>query len=52
MTKFNTEATAIRELTTDELDLISGGSKDAKKGTEKEQTYLVVKLEECFVSSY
>jgi hypothetical protein len=51
MTKFNTEATQIRELTADELDFVSGGeTKKPAKPKEQPQTYLVVTLENILIS--
>jgi hypothetical protein len=53
MTKFNTEATQIRELTADELDFVSGGeTKKTAKPKEQPQTYFVVTLENTLVSSF
>jgi hypothetical protein len=43
------EAAAIRELTADELDLVSGGK--GSKTKEQPQEYMVVTLKEVFVSS-
>jgi hypothetical protein len=56
MTKFNAEnreASAIRELTADELDFVSGGeTKKVTKPKEQPQPYLVATLETVLVSSY
>ena len=54
MTKLNSanrKETAIRELTADELDLVSGGGKNSKPA-EKPQPYLVVTMEEALITSY
>ena len=55
MTKFNAEhrdASAIRELTADELDFVSGGeTKKTAKPKEQPQQYFVVTVEDCLVSS-
>jgi hypothetical protein len=51
MTKLKTEnreATAIRELSADELDLVSGGGKAST--TKERQQYLVVTMSDCLVS--
>jgi hypothetical protein len=56
MTKFNAEnyqASAIRELTADELDFVSGGeTKKTVKPKEQPQPYLLATLEDVLVSSF
>jgi hypothetical protein len=51
MTKFNTEATQIRELTADELDFVSGGeTKKTAKPKEQPLPYLVVTMEDVIIT--
>ena len=47
----NRERAPIRELTSDELDLVSGAGKNSKP-KEQPQPYLVVTVEEALITSY
>jgi hypothetical protein len=44
----NRQADAIRELTADELELVSGGG----KSKDKPQEFLVLTLKECIITGY
>ncbi len=48
----NREAAAIRELTAEEIALVSGGSTKGSKTKEQPQVYLVATMQDCFVSSW
>ena len=51
MTKFNTEATQIRELTADELDFVSGGeTKKTAKPKEQPLQYLVLTMADILIT--
>ena len=52
MTKLKTEnreTTALRELSAEELDLVSGGG---VKAGQSQQQYLVMTMSDCFVKTY
>lgn len=52
-TQFSNDRQNDRELTLDELEIVSGGDKaKASSGTGKPATYLQYDLTNCFVSGY